>query len=64
MSSTGTSEPDGFSYNETMNIFREIKNKNKRIIGMDIVELAPVKGLNHPDLTTARMLYKILNFIF
>jgi len=64
MPSTGTPEPDGFLYHETLNIFREIKNSGKRIIGMDIVELAPVKGLNHPDLTTARLLYKLLNIIF
>lgn len=64
MPSTGTPEPDGFLYSETMHIFREIRKQKKKIIGADIVELAPVKGVNHPDLTSARLLYKILNFAF
>jgi len=64
MPSTGTPEPDGFLYNETLNIFREIKKQNKQIIGFDIVEFAPIDGLSHPNLTTARLIYKLLNFIF
>ncbi len=64
MPSTGTPEPDGFLYNETLNIFREIRKSGKHIIGMDIVELSPVKGLHHPDLTAARLLYKMLNYSF
>ena len=61
---TGTPEPDGFLYNETLNIFREIKKQKKRIVGFDVVELAPIEGLSHPDLTTARLVYKLLNFAF
>ncbi|NLO19266.1 MAG: agmatinase [Ignavibacteria bacterium] len=62
--STGTPEPDGFFYNETVEIFREIKRQNKKIVGFDLVELAPIKGLSHPNLTAARLIYKILNFVF
>mgnify|MGYP000941712255 FL=1 len=61
---TGTPEPDGFLYNETINIFREITKQKKRIVGFDVVELAPIEGLSHPDLTTARLIYKLLNFAF
>jgi len=64
MPATGTPEPDGFLYNETLNIFREIKKQKKRIVGFDVVELAPIEGLSHPDLTTARLVYKLLNFAF
>ena len=64
MPSTGTPEPDGFLYNETLDLFREIMNEGKRIVGFDVVELAPAKGLNHPNLTTARLIYKLLNFAF
>jgi agmatinase len=61
---TGTPEPDGFLYNETLNIFREIRKSGKKIIGLDVVELAPMESLHHPNLTTARLVYKILNYAF
>ncbi len=64
MPSTGTPEPEGFLYSETLDLIREIKKSGRDIIGLDIVELAPVEGLEHPDLTTARLLYKILNIKF
>lgn len=64
MPSTGTPEPDGFLYNETLEIFREILRQNKKIIGLDMVELAPQEGITHPDITTARLIYKILNYAF
>ena len=64
MPSTGTPEPDGFLYSETLDIFREISKQGKRIVGFDVVELAPVKGLSHPDMTAARLVYKVLNFAF
>ncbi len=64
MPSTGTPEPDGFLYSETLEIFREMNKLGKKIVGFDIVELAPVKNLTHPDLTSARLLYKLLNYAF
>lgn len=64
MPSTGTPEPDGFLYSETIEVFREIKKQRKKIIGFDVVELAPDEKLYHPDLLTARLIYKILNFCF
>ena len=64
MPSTGTPEPDGFLYNETLEIFREMNRQGKRIIGFDVVELAPLDGLSHPDILTARLIYKLLNYAF
>jgi agmatinase len=61
MPATGTPEPDGFLYNDAINIFREIKKRGKKLVGLDVVELAPVELLHHCDLTTARLIYKILN---
>lgn len=61
MAATGTPEPDGFLYNETIDIFRKIKKSGKKIIGLDVVELAPSEFHSHCDLTSARLIYKILN---
>jgi agmatinase len=64
MPSTGTPEPDGFTYSDALNIIREIIAQDKQILGFDVVELAPIKKLHYPDLTTARLVYKMLNLIF
>jgi agmatinase len=61
MPSTGTPEPDGFFYPETLDLLRLIRLSGRRIIGFDVVELAPVKGVSHPDLLAARLVYKMLN---
>lgn len=61
---TGTPEPDGFFYNETLDLFRLLIEEGKEIIGLDVVELAPIENLHHPQLTTARLIYKIMNFAF
>lgn len=64
MPATGTPEPDGFLYSETLDVFRKLRAAGKNIIGFDVVELAPLNGLSHPNLTTARLVYKMLNFAF
>lgn len=61
MPSTGTPEPDGLMYSETIDVIRAVVASGRRIVGLDIVELAPDKRTPHADLTTARLLYKILN---
>jgi agmatinase len=64
MPATGTPEPDGFLYSETLDLFRALLRAGKHIIGFDVVELAPMKEMHHPDLMTARLIYKMLNFAF
>ena len=61
MPATGTPEPDGFLYHETLDLLRKIKASGKRVIGFDVVELAPMEGLSHPDILTASLIYKMLN---
>jgi len=64
MPSAGTPEPDGLYYSETLDVLRNIIASGRRIVGFDVVELAPVKGVAHPDLTAARLVYKMLNLAF
>ncbi len=64
MPSTGTPEPDGLLYSETLDVIRGVVASGRRIVGFDVVELAPVKGVTHPDLTAARLVYKLLNLAF
>lgn len=63
MPSTGTPEPNGLYWAETMQFLRRVA-ETRTIVGCDVVELAPVKGVTHPDLTTARLVYKLMNYAF
>ena len=63
MPSTGTPEPNGFYWDETMRFIREVSTQRK-IVGFDVVELSPVKNLNFPNYLTAKLIYRILNYIF
>jgi agmatinase len=62
MPATGTPEPNGFFWDETMSVFRSMRAHGKNIVGFDVVELAPLKGLHHPNLAAAKLVYKILNY--
>ncbi|HEX5315901.1 MAG TPA: agmatinase [Candidatus Kapabacteria bacterium] len=64
MPSTGTPEPDGFFWNETMEIFRELNRAGKKIIGFDVVELAPDAHSRHATYLAAKLVYRMLNFAF
>lgn len=62
MPSTGTAEPDGFLWNETMEIFRQLILAGKKIIGFDVVELAPDPKARHATYLAAKLVYRMLNF--
>jgi len=61
MPSTGTPEPNGLLWHETMKLLFKL-GFAKNIVGCDLVELAPVKGINHPDLTAAKLVLKMINY--
>ncbi len=63
MPSTGTPEPNGFYWHETMKILKEVCAK-RNLLGFDVVELAPRKDFTFPDFLTAKLVYKILNYKF
>jgi agmatinase len=61
MPSTGTPEPGGLFWNEVLTCLRKVSRK-KRIVGFDVVEFAPIKGLSHPDVTAAKLVSKLFNY--
>jgi len=63
MPSTGTPEPGGIFWDETLDILRAIC-RQKNIIGADFVELAPIKELRAPDFLVAKLIYKTMGYIF
>jgi agmatinase len=58
---TGTPEPDGLTWRETLDILRTIAQA-AQIVGIDCVELAPVAGLHSADYAVAKMLYKAISY--
>lgn len=56
MPATGTPEPLGISYGNLLNILIDICN-NKNVVGIDIVELSPQKGLHFCDITVAKIIF-------
>ncbi len=63
MPATGTPEPGGLSWDETLNIIK-IAAKNSKIVGADINELSPIKGFNSYNFLVAKLAYKILSYKF
>lgn len=63
MPSVGTPEPGGFLWYEIIDILeRVIKEKN--IIGLDVVELSPISENIAPDFLAAKLIYKLIGYIF
>ena len=63
MPATGTPEPGGLFWDETLNIIKIAAN-NSNIVGADINELSPIKGFNSYNFLVAKLAYKILSYKF
>ncbi len=63
MPATGTPEPGGLFWDETLEIIK-LAMKNAKIVGADINELAPIKGFNSYNFLVAKLAYKILAYKF
>ena len=63
MPTTGTPEPGGFQWDETIRLLKLI-GSTKRIVGFDVVELSPSKALPSPTYLTAKLVYKMMNAAF
>ena len=63
MPATGTPEPGGLFWDETMKIIK-IASKYAKIVGADVNELSPIKGFQSYNFLTAKLVYKILSYRF
>ena len=62
MPGTGTPQPGGFGWYEALSLFKAVC-KNKRVVGVDVVETAPVKGSNVSELTAAKLVYRLMGYL-
>ncbi|WP_424495198.1 agmatinase [Salinimicrobium sp. GXAS 041] len=63
MPSTGTPEPGGLLWYETLE-FLKMMFKKKNVVGFDIVELCPNKNEKSSDFLAAKLYYKMLSYKF
>jgi len=61
MPATGTPEPGGLSFDEVCTVMRAAAGAG-RIVGADLVELAPIPGFHAYDFTAAKLAYKLLSY--
>ncbi len=58
---TGTPEPDGLTWRETLDILRIVAQEST-IVGLDCVELAPIDGHHVADFAVAKLVYKAITY--
>jgi len=63
MPAVGTPEPGGLSWYETLALLRRVI-ESRRVVGCDLVELAPIAGNVAPNFLCAKLIYKILSYRF
>lgn len=61
MPATGTPEPGGMSWYQIAAFLKKVF-ESKRVVGLDIVELAPIKGFHACDFLAAKLLYKCIGY--
>jgi agmatinase len=59
----GTPEPGGLGWYEILDLLREV-SKDKKIVGFDVVELCPIKGQVASDFLAAKLVYRLLGYVF
>lgn len=59
---TGTPVPGGLSWYQTLNLFESVARQRK-IIGFDLMEFAPIEGFHAYDFSAALLLYKLMGIV-
>lgn len=62
MPGTGTPQPGGFGWYEAMRLFKSVC-KNKKVVGADVVEVAPIKGSPITEFNAAKLIYRLAGYI-
>lgn len=59
----GTPEPGGIGWYETLDLLHDII-KDRKVVGFDVVELCPIKGQVASDFLAAKLIYRLLGYLF
>jgi agmatinase len=63
MPATGTPEPDGLTWAETVGLLRAICGRHP-VVAMDVVEFSPRPGAEHAAFCAAKLIYRTLGYVF
>jgi len=63
VSATGTPEPGGLGWYETIGLIRTLARK-RNVVGMDLTEYSYVEGQDASAFLCAKLIYKTLGFVF
>ena len=63
MPATGTPEPGGGFWHETLQFLGKVFEE-RNVVGMDVVELAPIQGFHAPDFVIARLVHRCFGYKF
>ena len=62
MPSTGTPEPGGITWHQVLNLFKKLC-KEKKVVGAEFVELAPIDDLHAQDFMIAKLIYRLMGYL-
>jgi agmatinase len=61
--STGTPEPGGMGWYTVLELLRRV-TEARTVVGFDVVELCPNEENKGPDFAAAKLVYKLLSYVF
>jgi agmatinase len=58
----GTPQPGGYLWHEALDLFRAVI-KRRRVVGLDVMELCPLKDTVASELATAKLIYRLMGYL-
>lgn len=62
MPGTGTPQPGGFAWHDALRLFRAVC-REKKVVGIDLVEVSPLKGSPVTEFAAAKLLYRLMGYL-
>jgi agmatinase len=63
MPAVGTPEPGGLDWYQVCGLVRDVASRHQ-VVGFDVNELAPIPGFSAPNFLAAKLVYKMLSYVF
>ena len=62
MPGTGTPQPGGFMWYDALKLFKAVCKK-KKVVGLDVVEVSPLKGSPITEFNAAKLIYRLMGYL-
>lgn len=62
MPGTGTPQPGGFMWYDALKLFKAVC-RQKKVVGLDLVEVSPLKGSPITEFNAAKLLYRLMGYL-